>query len=140
MSAGLSKACELCAQDGGNVLARNALLRVVQVDDLDYPGLCRVIVNTHVRELTDLSQEDFLQVMEAVRTVERAQRSVLQPHKINVASLGNLTPHLHWHLIPRFSDDAHFPQPIWGTRQRETPPEVLAARHQLARGLGRAIK
>lgn len=132
--------CELCDQEGGTVLLRNALLRIVQIDDPDYPGLCRVILNDHVRELTDLSEETFMQLMQAVRAVERAQRAVLQPHKVNVASLGNLTPHLHWHLIPRFQDDAHFPQPIWGTRQRETPAQVLAARRQLAQNLGQAIE
>lgn len=132
--------CELCDQDGGVVLLRNALLRIVQVGEPDYPGFCRVIVGEHVRELTDLTGEAYTELMRAVWAVERAQRAVLSPYKINVASLGNLTPHLHWHLIPRFQDDAHFPQPIWGTRQRNTPPEVLATRHQLAQALGPAIE
>jgi diadenosine tetraphosphate (Ap4A) HIT family hydrolase len=44
---------------------------------------------------------------------------LLRPDKINLASLGNMVAHLHWHVIPRFADDPHFPQPIWGTRQRE---------------------
>jgi diadenosine tetraphosphate (Ap4A) HIT family hydrolase len=50
--------------------------------------------------------------------VEAALRELLQPQKINLASLGNLTPHLHWHVIPRFVDDPHFPLPIWGAQQR----------------------
>jgi diadenosine tetraphosphate (Ap4A) HIT family hydrolase len=44
---------------------------------------------------------------------------VMHPDKINLASLGNMTPHLHWHVIPRFKQDKHFPQPIWGVPQRE---------------------
>jgi diadenosine tetraphosphate (Ap4A) HIT family hydrolase len=43
---------------------------------------------------------------------------------VNLASLGNVVPHLHWHVIARFADDKHFPQPIWGQAQRE----VLAER------------
>lgn len=132
--------CELCDQDGGTVLWRSALLRIVQVNDADYPGFCRVIVGEHVRELTDLTGEAYTELMHTVWAVERAQRAVLRPDKINVASLGNLTPHLHWHLIPRFQDDAHFPQPIWGTRQRNTSPETLAARRRLAQALGPAIE
>ena len=120
--------CELCAHDGGAVVLRTDVLRVVLVDEPDYPGFCRVIVNAHVRELTDLPAPALARVMAAVCAVEEAQRAVLSPHKINVASLGNVTPHLHWHVIARFEDDAHFPQPIWGARQRHTPAEVLAAR------------
>jgi diadenosine tetraphosphate (Ap4A) HIT family hydrolase len=44
---------------------------------------------------------------------------VLHPDKINLASFGNVVPHLHWHVIPRFEDDAHFPAPIWGKRKEE---------------------
>jgi len=46
-------------------------------------------------------------------------RDTLQPDKINLASLGNQVPHLHWHVIPRFADDAHFPDPIWAAARRE---------------------
>jgi diadenosine tetraphosphate (Ap4A) HIT family hydrolase len=28
-------------------------------------------------------------------------------------------PHLHWHVIPRFADDAHFPDPVWASRRRD---------------------
>lgn len=121
--------CELCDTDGGTVILRTPLLRVVIVDDADYPGFCRVVLNTHQRELTDLDASTLARVMAAVCAVEEAQRVVLEPHKINIASLGNMTPHVHWHVIPRFTDDAHFPQPIWGMRQRETDAAQLAARH-----------
>ena len=120
--------CELCTTHGGDVVLRTDLLRIVLVDDADYPGFCRVIVNTHVREMTDLDPPTLARVMAAVYAVEDALRQVLAPHKINVASLGNVTPHVHWHVIPRFEDDAHFPKPIWGERQRDTPDEVLQSR------------
>jgi diadenosine tetraphosphate (Ap4A) HIT family hydrolase len=120
--------CELCTTDGGTLVLRNALLRVVLVDDADYPGFCRVIVNAHVREMTDLDPSEIARVMGAVFAVEDALRAVLAPLKINLASFGNMTPHVHWHLIPRFADDAHFPQPVWAARQREPDPAALAQR------------
>jgi diadenosine tetraphosphate (Ap4A) HIT family hydrolase len=121
-------ACELCASDGGTLVLRNALLRVVLVDDADHPGFCRVIVNSHVREMTDLEPGQIARVMGAVFAVEDALRAVLAPLKINLASFGNMTPHLHWHVIPRFADDAHFPQPVWGARQRDSDTAALAQR------------
>jgi diadenosine tetraphosphate (Ap4A) HIT family hydrolase len=78
--------------------------------------------------------------MVAVFAVEAALRAVLAPHKINVASLGNMVPHVHWHVIPRFADDAHFPNPIWGERQRESNPSHLATRRELLPTLKAAIQ
>ena len=121
-------ACELCGSDGGRLILANEFLRVVLVDDADFPGFVRVIWNAHVREMTDLAPDERRRLMETVFAVECAQRAVLAPTKINVASLGNVTPHLHWHVIPRHVDDSHFPQPIWGRRQRDTAARTLEAR------------
>lgn len=120
--------CELCGRVGGELLTRTDLLRVVLVDDPDLPGYIRVIVNAHVAEMTDLTPADRARLLDAVTVVEAAQRAVLAPTKINIASLGNMTPHLHWHVIPRFADDPFFPGSIWSPRLRETPAAVLAAR------------
>jgi diadenosine tetraphosphate (Ap4A) HIT family hydrolase len=130
----------LCREDGGALVLKNELLRVVLVDDADYPGFARVIVNAHVRELTDLDPSALARVMAAVCSVEDAQRALLAPDKINLASLGNVVPHLHWHVIPRFADDAHFPQPIWGVRQREPDAQQLAARRALLPKLAEEIR
>lgn len=124
-------ACELCHGDGGRLLFRCALWRVVAVDGPEgeaFPGFCRVVWNEHVRELTDLSASDREGFMNAVFRVEAALRESLNPHKMNVASLGNLTPHLHWHVIPRFADDPAFPKPIWAITLASTPSlDKLAA-------------
>ncbi len=111
--------CELCDQVGGSLLWKDGSCRVVLVEDEDYPGFCRVIWLQHVKEMTDLSPPDREHFMATVFAVEAAVREVMHPDKINLASLGNMTPHLHWHIIPRFKQDKHFPQPIWGVRQRE---------------------
>jgi len=131
--------CALCAGDGGEVLYRDELLRVVLVDEPGYPGFVRVIANAHVREMTDLAAADRQRLLAAVFAVESAQREALAPHKINLASLGNVTPHLHWHVIPRFADDAHFPEPVWGARQREPGPARLAERRARLAALRAAI-
>ncbi|MDN0083048.1 HIT family protein [Crenobacter sp. SG2305] len=112
--------CELCDRDSGEVLYRDNFLRVVLVtNEPDYPAFCRVILNAHVKEMTDLSAADRTRLMAWVFRTEAALRAVLNPDKINLATLGNVVPHLHWHVIPRFADDAHFPAPIWATRQRD---------------------
>jgi diadenosine tetraphosphate (Ap4A) HIT family hydrolase len=111
--------CELCDQVGGTLFWQDANCRVVLVADADYPGFCRVIWKHHVKEMTDLSETEREHLMATVLATEAAIREVMHPDKINLASLGNLTPHLHWHVIPRYTHDKHFPQPIWGAAQRE---------------------
>jgi diadenosine tetraphosphate (Ap4A) HIT family hydrolase len=130
--------CELCELSVPTVW-RGDKFSVIVVDDANYPGFCRVIWHDHVREISDLSRADRLLVNEAVFLVEEAVREVMQPLKVNVASLGNVVPHLHWHIIPRYADDAHFPAPVWAQAVRETPSDILAARRALAEQLGAAI-
>lgn len=122
--------CELCDLKVPTVY-RNDKLSVIIVDDAAYPGFCRVIWNDHVKEMSDLSQEDRLTINEAVYEVELALVSAMKPLKVNLASLGNMVPHLHWHLIPRFEDDAQFPSPVWAPAVRTTDESVLAARRAL---------
>jgi diadenosine tetraphosphate (Ap4A) HIT family hydrolase len=114
--------CPLCLPVDEDVLWRDDRCRVILVPDPDYSGYCRVIWHAHVAEMTDLSASDRAHIMDIVLTVERAQRETLQPTKINLASLGNQVPHLHWHVIARFVDDAHFPDAIWAQRRRNGRP------------------
>lgn len=111
--------CPLCQPSGELVVWSNSHCRVIRVDDADYPAFCRVIWNAHVKEMTDLGMRERKYLMAVVFTVEQALRELLSPDKINLASLGNQVPHLHWHVIPRFQDDAHFPDPVWAARQRD---------------------
>lgn len=117
-----SERCELCETPGGQLLWQDGQLRVVYVEEPGYPGYCRVIWQAHIAEMTDLDAASRDHCMHTVYAVEAVLRALLNPHKINLAALGNFTPHLHWHVIARFRDDAHFPQSIWGTRQRESRP------------------
>ena len=122
--------CELCAL-AVEPLYRDDQLAVILVDDAAYPGFCRVIWHAHVKEMSDLAPHERQRFNEAVMQVEMAQREVLAPAKINLASLGNMVPHLHWHVIPRFADDAHFPIPVWAVAVRSTEESILAARRAL---------
>ncbi|MFZ5491566.1 MAG: HIT family protein [Pseudomonadota bacterium] len=117
--------CPLCQPRGETVLWRDTRARVVRVDDPAYPGFCRVIWNAHVAEMTDLAPADRGHLMDLVFGVEAALRQALSPAKINLASLGNQVPHLHWHVIPRFADDATFPDAIWAPPRRDGAPREV---------------
>ncbi|WP_248321126.1 HIT family protein [Caballeronia sp. Sq4a] len=132
--------CVFCRKDGGEVLWSDDALRVVLADEPDWPGFCRVIWGAHVAEMSDLADADRARVMTAVNGVERAMRRVLVPEKINLASLGNQVPHLHWHVIPRFSNDSRFPLPVWAPRQRTVSEAQLGKRRAQATLLREAVR
>jgi diadenosine tetraphosphate (Ap4A) HIT family hydrolase len=138
--------CELCALAGGAVPSGAQVVHeaekfvVILADEANYPGFARVVWRAHVREVSDLADEDRLLLNDAVWQLELAVREVMQPLKVNVASLGNVVPHLHWHVIPRYADDAHFPAPVWAQAVRATEPGVLEGRRALLPGLVRAIE
>lgn len=87
-------ACELCARAGGEILWQDRWCRVILVADPDYPGFCRVVWNTHVKEMSDLNTARRTHLMSVVFAMEDALRHCLSPDKINLASLGNAVPHL----------------------------------------------
>ncbi|MDY7540308.1 HIT family protein [Undibacterium sp. RTI2.2] len=138
-------ACELCDPQTGEVIFASQRWRVLLVDDANYPGFCRVVWNDHIKEMTDLPAAERHEVMDAVWHVEWAIREVMQPHKINLASFGNMVPHLHWHIIPRYTDDLHFPNPVWAQAkvtadaQDESALLTISARQALLPGLKVAI-
>ena len=128
-STGGAGACPLCDSDAGALVWRGAKLRVIHAQEAGFPAFYRVIWADHVAEFSDLSPADRQHCMEAVTLVEQALREQLAPAKINLASLGNVVPHLHWHVIARYEWDSHFPAPVWAHPQREcdTARETLVA-------------
>lgn len=129
------KSCELCDGAAVGVLWQDSFCRVAYVGDADYPGMCRVILNRHVGEMTDLTPRERSRLMKVVFATESALRVVTRPDKINLASLGNIVPHLHWHVIPRYLDDGHFPRPIWARPVRLPRRRAAPDRRKLARRL-----
>ena len=112
--------CPICTAQHEEILLQTPNLRVIAVhNEPNAPAFCRVIWQHHVAEMSDLQPAERAELMEMVYKVEAAMRQVLQPEKINLASLGNVVPHLHWHVIARFKDDACFPAPIWAAPTRQ---------------------
>ena len=136
--------CSLCKEalkpEEGQLIWRGDDCRIMMVNDPDLPGFCRVIWNHHVAEITDLSYGQREHLMTLVYAVEEAIRQVMRPDKVNIAALGNLVPHIHWHVIPRYQDDVFFPGSVWSSKTQEIPKTVLEARKNLSKDLPAVIK
>jgi diadenosine tetraphosphate (Ap4A) HIT family hydrolase len=111
--------CPLChPAKPEQVLWADRRCRIILAQDREHPALCRVIWQGHVREMTDLRGVDRAHFLRVVLALEQVLLKLARPRKMNLASLGNQVPHLHWHVVPRFADDAHFPDSIWSVRRR----------------------
>jgi diadenosine tetraphosphate (Ap4A) HIT family hydrolase len=139
MSSPAKADCALCREPGGAPLWHDDFCRVVRPAVEGYPAFCRVIVQRHVKEMTDLAVGERARLMGVVFACEAALRRLCSPEKINLASLGNQVPHLHWHVIARFADDAHFPGSIWSAPRRAGALRAALDDRRLAAEIARAI-
>jgi len=110
--------CPLCTGIGGTLVFQGDKFRVIRADEVGFPAFYRVVWTAHVAEFSDLDDAERSLCMAAVNGVELALREHLQPTKINLAALGNVVPHLHWHVIARFAWDTQFPAPVWAGAMR----------------------
>ena len=126
----LRPGCPLCDEPGGQLIVQTPQLRVIRAAEAGFPAFYRVVWQQHVAELSELSRAERQTCMDAVVAVEQALRRHLRPTKINLAALGNMVPHLHWHVIARFDWDSHYPAPVWAAKREGgdgVPEERLAA-------------
>ncbi len=93
----------------------------VLADNQGTRGWCVLILKDHVEHMADLSAERQLRVFEDVACVAAVVRAVFSesgkgggPPRINYECLGNLVPHVHWHVIPRHAHDPEPTKPVWG--------------------------
>ena len=114
-------------------IAELAHCRVVLNRDQFFPGYCLVFTRIHVTELFHLDPATRQGVMEEVSAVASALAAVYRPTKINYELLGNMVPHMHWHVVPRFSEDPLWPRPIWSEPHAEKPLDSAAYREAVGR-------
>ena len=134
--------CVFCREAGGELVWQDDACRVVMVgggEGDDNPGYCRVVWRAHVQEMTDLDLHDRRHFMAVVFATEAALRSLAVPDKINLASLGNMVPHLHWHVIPRWRDDRSFPGSVWSAPLREPVRRAPLGVDRLHRAIAQAL-
>ncbi len=85
-----------------------------------YNGYCLLIFkDRHVTNLTELSNYEYEIFMQDLLNAQKAIMKVCVPDHINVAALGNIITHLHWHIIPRYKNDVRWGKPIWTTECKD---------------------
>ena len=113
---------------GESVFVRDLQLsRLVLMNNKRFPWLLLVPRLPDISEIVDLSDEDQRVLWGEIARISKLLRDLFHPDKLNVATIGNLVPQLHVHLIARFQTDEAWPKPTFGFA-----PPLPYASHELA--------
>ncbi len=131
--------CTKWDDDADLRIAELAHCRVILNRDQFFTGYTFVVAREHVTELFHLERAARAALVEEVNSIAEALFNLFKPDKMNYELLGNMVPHMHWHLVPRFRSDPLWPRPIWAEPHGEghLTPGAYAERIELIR---KAIK
>ena len=100
-----------------SVLYENATVKI-EIHPGEIPWL-KIFTQHPYKEMSEVPQEIKNEIYRLLDVIEKEMIAYYNPDKINIASFGNYLPHVHWHIMARFAQDSYFPEPMWGTKQRE---------------------
>ena len=71
-------------------------------------------------------------LMDELMQATRAIQAAFDPWKMNHACLGNMLPHVHWHIMPRYeSDEDRFQNPWYHMEAFKTRLSDVSTRNRL---------
>ena len=91
----------------------------IEIEESEIPWL-KIFTQKIYKEMSEVPAEIKVEIYDLLDLIEKEMLAYFKPKKINIASFGNYMPHVHWHIMARFEEDSYFPEPMWGTRQRES--------------------
>lgn len=107
------KACQRIWPRADHFIAELGLSKAYLHDDQFFTGWTVVVFQRHATELFHLALTERIQLMEEVNRVAHALTQAYGAKKINYELLGNQLPHIHWHIIPRLTNDPAPLEPVW---------------------------
>jgi len=100
-----------------SILYENENIKI-ETEESEIPWL-KIFTQQPYKEMSEVPTEVKFEIYALLDVIEKEMLDYYRPKKINIASFGNYMPHVHWHIMARFEEDSFFPEPMWGTKQRE---------------------
>lgn len=106
----MAEDCMYCKADDSRRLELMTPIAELKVSTLhlyreqSYPGRCVLVYHKHIQKLTELTSEEYAAFFEDVSKAAQVLTELYHPDKINYLVLGDLCPHLHLHLVPKYQD------------------------------------
>jgi diadenosine tetraphosphate (Ap4A) HIT family hydrolase len=83
-------------------------------DNAHYPWVILIPKRSNISEIISLSTQEQHLLIDEISLVSKAMQELFRPDKLNIATLGNIVPQLHIHIIARYKNDLAWPQPVFG--------------------------
>lgn len=99
------------------MIFKNELVKV-EIELSEVPWV-KIFTQRKIKEFSECSVDEKLEIFRIIDVTEKYMLDYFKADKINIASFGNLLPHVHWHVMARFEADSYFPEPMWGEKQRQ---------------------
>lgn len=96
---------------------RNSLINI-QIEKSTIPWL-KIFLNREAKELSDCTLDEKQEIFRVLDIIEKEMLNYFKADKINIASFGNYVAQVHFHIMARFKNDSHFPESMWGVKQRD---------------------
>lgn len=114
---------------------------VILGDAQFYRGYCVLLAKRHAREIHLMPPDEARALLDETVAVGRAIDAVAAPYKLNYECLGNVEPHVHWHVFPRYEADEMRSAPVWMRKEAERKvPLAESDRRRLILALGRELR
>ncbi len=101
-----------------SIIYKNPHIKI-EIEASEIPWL-KIFTKKPYKEMSEVPAGVKFEIYELLDVIEKEMIAYYHPKKINIASFGNYMPHIHWHIMARFEKDSYFPEPMWGTKQRES--------------------
>lgn len=106
--------CEVVRAPGAVFIAELEHSVAILGENQGLPGWTVVVLKAHREQLHELAIAQQAAIFGEVARVARAVAAAVRPRRINYECLGNVVPHVHWHIIPRAADDPTPSATVWG--------------------------
>jgi len=90
----------------------------IEIEKSEIPWL-KIFTKEPYKEFSECDRKTKKHLLLALDVIEKEMIKFYSPKKINIVSLGNYVPKVHFHIMARFENDSYFPEPMWGKKQRE---------------------
>ena len=104
------------ANDYWDLVATLSISSLYLASNQTYRGHCQLMFDRrHACRADQLTRDEWRAFSDDLFTAQQAILQATRPDHLNVELLGNVVPHLHWHIIPRYFADPRWGMPIWTT-------------------------
>ena len=99
--------CSLCPPARGVILL-NDFWTLVLNENQATPGRVFFALSRHETDIANLTDAEVLSLWAFVRETKAALTGLFAPDHFNYMFLMNLTPHVHFHIFPRYAHPVEF--------------------------------